>query len=106
MTDDARYLLSPLELELEHVRDDLHLGFLKVLGCGIGCTVKSGGYVLVSRLSWLLVVSKIERGQQRRSLAIAQSGDGRQHGAAYEEYCERVPRWIPQLRSTNDGSLD
>lgn len=26
------------------------------------------------------------------------------HGVAYEEYCERVPRWIPQLRSTNGGS--
>lgn len=25
------------------------------------------------------------------------------HGEVYEQYCERVPRWIPQLHSVDDG---
>jgi protein-S-isoprenylcysteine O-methyltransferase Ste14 len=72
-----------------HMRNPMYVGVLLVIG---GQAVR---YRSVHVLWWAVVCWL---GFHRRVIEYEEPHLAEKYGDAYEEYCERVPRWLPRLR--------
>lgn len=73
-----------------YARNPMYAGGMTML-IGLGLYQQSISILLLS-LPWFLLFRQVV-------ISIEEPALRRKFGAAYEEYCRRVPRWIPEARA-------
>ena len=76
-----------------HVRNPMYLSAIATF-CGFGLYTRSLA-VLIFAAAWFVLIHVFV-------LAIEEPGLRRRFGETYDEYCRRVPRWMPRAAAAAD----